>query len=136
MTEYKAIKVNGVKHDEHRYVMEQYLGRKLGPNEVVHHINGDKRDNRVENLEIRPRDAHSREHMTGRKLSPETRAKITDVVRGRPNPALRRLSVEQIMGIRERAARGESARSIGQLYGVHHRTIQDIVARRTYADIA
>lgn len=37
---------------QHRYVMEQHLGRYLVEGESVHHLNGDRSDNRLENLEL------------------------------------------------------------------------------------
>jgi hypothetical protein len=49
---YRLVSVNGSAVYEHRVVMERSIGRALRPEETVHHINGDRSDNRVQNLEL------------------------------------------------------------------------------------
>lgn len=51
---------------EHRFLMQQKIGRKLRPTEIVHHINHDFRDNRLENLQIMTRSEHQRLHVLQR----------------------------------------------------------------------
>lgn len=49
---YKILGMNGKEIREHRMIMENHLGRKLNPKEHIHHINHNKLDNRIENLQL------------------------------------------------------------------------------------
>lgn len=55
---------------QHRWIMEQHLGRALVPGEIVHHKNGKRNDNRLANLEVMTGRDHARHHY------PEKRGKL------------------------------------------------------------
>ena len=59
----------------HREVMEQKLGRKLLPGEVVHHIDENKRNNDPNNLELKTETSHAKIHYE--LLSDEEKDKIS-----------------------------------------------------------
>jgi transposase len=52
---------------EHQIVMENYIGRELKEDEVVHHIDGNKQNNNINNLALMDRSAHARLHSIERK---------------------------------------------------------------------
>ena len=62
---YKKMRIDGKYVQEHRYIMENHLRRKLLPNEHVHHKNHNKLDNRLENLEVL--DFHEHGRIEGRR---------------------------------------------------------------------
>ena len=56
---------DGKLHKEHRLIMEASLGRKLTKGEHVHHRNGVRTDNRLENLEVIDKHEHVSMHSSG-----------------------------------------------------------------------
>lgn len=59
---YLTICLANKKYYIHRLIMEEHLGRKLKSDEQVHHINGNKLDNRIENLQVIKRGEHQKIH--------------------------------------------------------------------------
>lgn len=72
---YRQTRVNGKTVREHRVLIEKHLGRKLDAWEHVHHKDGDKLNNSIENLEVIDGANHAIEHHKGSKRTDQ--AKIT-----------------------------------------------------------
>lgn len=57
---YRCVRVDGEYIYEHRHVVESLLGRKLSKSEVVHHLDGDRLNNAIDNLEVMSKREHDR----------------------------------------------------------------------------
>jgi hypothetical protein len=49
---YVYLNIDGKNYMQHRVIYEQHIGRKLLSTENIHHKNGNRSDNRIENLEL------------------------------------------------------------------------------------
>ena len=67
---------NGRETYVHRVVAEQKIGRPLLPSEQVHHLNGQKDDNRPENLHVVDAQAHTIQHWQEGHFDDRVRAQI------------------------------------------------------------
>lgn len=60
---YECMMMGGKQVRVHRYIMEQKVGRSLSYDECVHHINGIRNDNRLENLVVLKKGKHHQAHV-------------------------------------------------------------------------
>jgi hypothetical protein len=106
----------------HRLVAMTFIGR-IPPGKQINHRDGDKRNNRADNLEIVTPE-ENREH-----------AKRTGlVVRGEDNPSAR-LSEKDVLAIRRMRAEGVRVRDIANTYDVSERTVYMLCRRKTWRHV-
>lgn len=96
---------------EHRLIVERHIGRYLKPNEFVHHLNYDKSDNRIENLQV---------------VSPSTHAVLHRDSHSAPPAAL---LDEQVLQVRKMwkqwSRRQQNVNALARRYHVGRTTILD-----------
>lgn len=150
---YKKVQVGGRTVSEHRHVVAQ-SGTPLSDEDVVHHKNEDRYDNRLDNLEVLSHAEHSQRHNQKHPVTkvcavcedPFTPAptkrkrQVTcsrDCFRALAAANARRqmgkLTIEQVRTIRQRVqAGGVTFAALGREYGVDRTMISAIVHRKAW----
>ena len=133
-SEYETKTINGKERPVHILLMEEILGRPLKENEVVHHINGDKRDNRPENLQVLDRGKHTSLHKQGVAVSGASLEKMRAAQIGKQSTQ-RKLTSEQVRDIAVRLTEGATLIELAREYGISRKSIAAIRDGKTYRDV-
>lgn len=139
MYKYRRMRISKTKtQDEHRIIMEMHLGCKLTDNEVVHHKDGNPRNNDIENLQLMTRSEHGKLHFpNGQPISEASRKRLSELRKGKPNYYATKYTAEQIQQWHYMISQGIGLREIERRTGVSHSTISNILNGKilAYRDI-
>jgi len=147
---------------EHRVLMSEHLGRYVTPEECVHHRDGDRANNVLDNLLLMNPSEHMRHHATGRTMSSETkqrlsqakmghsvsdetRLKISETKKADPRTVIvarenvrrscAKLSVAKVRIIKRLLLDGHQHKSIAKRFGVARSTISLINSGTNWPEI-
>lgn len=112
----------------HVVLMEEFLNRKLLPNEVVHHVNGIKTDNRIENLQVMTVEEHCKFHAL-KNIRDGVNYDISKESKKGEDHFNAKLKEKQVIDI---LLSDKSALEISKIYNVGIECIKSIKYRRTW----
>jgi len=114
---------------QHILVAEKMLGRRLKEDELVYHVNGDKTDNRPENLKVTTKSKRFRHRETSKVKTAKTKAK-----KGKEHHNAK-MDKEKVIKARSMYEEGMSQRDIAEHFDVSFYTINCIINRKTWKHV-